>query len=139
MKDLVKYIAYIEYPQSWPELQQLMLTNLEKLYKAGGILNEGLLEDVDLVRVVMKGEGKKSPFLKKSNVFKDYTIHIARPVELMSNAMGVKLVDKTSPPSSLDLRLSSSLDRILLSCLNTITSSIQTEYFFSDVVMSLRK
>ena len=39
LKDLVRYISHIEYPHAWPELQQLMVQNLEKLYNANGVMS----------------------------------------------------------------------------------------------------
>lgn len=134
LKDLLRYISHIEYPHAWPALQQLLLTNLERLFNAKGALDERLLEDVDLVRVVMKGEGKKSSFLKKDDIFVNYTMHIARPVDAILTAMDQRLSESGALPSPLELKLFSILDRTALSCLSTIKTTLQSEYKVSNLV-----
>jgi hypothetical protein len=102
-----------------------MVTNLQSLYETS-LIDERKIEDIDLIRVVVKGEGRRSSFMKKGNVFLEYTIHITRPAEAISTIFDRKL-SSGDIPSELELKLSSILDRIILSCLNTINDTLLNE------------
>lgn len=114
----------MEYPHNWPELQQHMLLILQSL--TNGALDNRKIEDVDLIKTVMKTEAKKSSFMKKSNAFNEVISKIAEPIEQMSILLDQELKSTTGMPNQLQLVCSSYFDRTILSCLHTITTECIT-------------
>lgn len=66
-----------------------MLLILEQVYKSGSI-TDTLLQSLDLVLAVMKGESRKS-VLKKGSNFQSHILPIAQPVQVMLGALNTKL------------------------------------------------